>query len=198
MRRIQSFKKWSLRFALVAIVIYFIIAMFGDWYTTQYLKQNALKFQRADAAEMVALTPDKAALIAQRKRAELINLIWEKETGKWSPKEGEIAPTFDPNSKQYESCIRIGGHMPKDCISYGPMQEKIGTVQHYAPQVYGRELTEREARDIAEGLQSSQYFFIECAIKVEGCVWNWTSATNNRDYVNSLVSIIRELEAPIE
>ena len=96
MRRIQSFKKWSLRFALVAIVIYFIIAMFGDWYTTQYLKQNALKFQRADAAEMVALTPDKAALIAQRKRAELINLIWEKETGKWSPKEGEIAPTFDP------------------------------------------------------------------------------------------------------
>ena len=44
MRRIQSFwmtvKKWG----LVALAIVLMLAMFGDWFTTQYLKSNKLSF----------------------------------------------------------------------------------------------------------------------------------------------------------
>lgn len=108
--------------------------------------------------------------------AQLVDIVWGGESGHYVPVKGETLPTFDPSSSMYASCIKIGGRHPKDCLSYGPFQLKIGTVQHYAPEVYGREVSEREARDIAEGLDTARHFFVTCSVEVRGCVKNWTTA----------------------
>lgn len=145
-------------------------------------------------APVVEASEIRSDLTLEQAKAELDHIVWGGESGKYEPKEGEILPTFDPNKAMYASCIKIGGRMPKDCLSYGPRQEKIGTIQHYWPLLYGEEISEKDARDVAEGLESSYKFFMDCSIKIKGCVWNWTTATAHAKEVELLIRIIRKGE----
>lgn len=146
-------------------------------------------------APVVEAAEIRKDLTLEEAKAELDHIVWGGESGKYEPKEGEILPTFDPNKAMYASCIKIGGRMPKDCLSYGPRQEKIGTIQHYWPMLYGGvEISEKDARDVAEGLESSYKFFMDCSIKIKGCVWNWTTAAAHPKEVELLIRIIRKGE----
>ncbi len=124
----------------------------------------------------------------------LLEIIHNGETQNTIVKDGEIFSSFDPNSKMRSVCMRIGGKRPLDCESYGPLQEKLGTIQYYAPQVYGHTVTQQDAMLIANDTAKAEDFFLQCSLKVEGCVWNWTSANNNRAIVTSLIQKIRHEE----
>lgn len=152
---------------------------------------------KAEAFEAKAeVVPQTAAEL----REELASIIRSGRDGKSGEsggaklKEGEVFYTVDPNSKMEVNCLRKG-RRPIDCESWGLYQEKIGTIQHYAMRVYGHEVTQVEALTIALDEEKAKEFMLECAIKVDGCVWNWTAAENNRAYVEVIVPLIRKLEA---
>lgn len=132
----------------------------------------------------------KAALY----KGELLQIIRKHETTNRVIKEGEIFSSFDPNSKMRASCMVTGGKRPIDCESYGIYQEKIGTVMAYAPQLYGHEVTQIEAMTIANDEEKASDFLLQCAVKIQGCIWNWTSANNNHAVVEDLINKIRDLE----
>lgn len=158
-----------------------------EFLNTWFTKENVLTYV---APEMVYADTIKSRTVEQMKE-DLIGIIWHEESGKFVPKEGEILPTFDPAESEYASCIKRGGRMPLYCISYGPMQIKISTLMGFSKQVYGREITQKEARDIAEDLERAQDFFLQCSIKVKGCVYHWTKAKEHKMEIETLIKYIR-------
>ena len=145
-------------------------------YTAEFAEASTLKVENRTVAQM---------------KQDLIHIIWAEESGKYVPKDGEILPTFDPNEKEYPSCIKRGGRMPLYCISYGPMQIKLSTLIGFSEQVYGKKVTEKEAREIAEDLEKAQDFFLQCSIKIKGCVYHWTKAAEHKMEVETLIKYIR-------
>lgn len=137
--------------------------------------------------------PIEPSLTIEQLEAKLDAIVWGGESEKLVMGEGDIFPVFDPSSSMYERCAKIGGKQHKDCISYGPRQEKIGTIQYYWPKLYdGKTLTDREARDVAEGNESSRRFFLDCAVKIVGCANNWTTFQKHAVEGQVYIDLIRE------
>lgn len=124
----------------------------------------------------------------------LANLIHQGETDGHTMTEGEIFSVFDPSASMKAECLKANTVRKIDCESYGPYQEKIGTIMHYAVQVYGRKVSQIEAMQIANDPIRAKDFLIQCSLKVQGCVWNWTAARNEKAQVELLIGLIRTLE----
>lgn len=178
------------KFYLAGMLILFLVPVLSTL-EEKYGGKTLVAFNVVSAE---VIQEEKKDLTLEEAKKELDAIVWGGESGKHEPKEGEILPVFDPSRAMYADCIRIGGWMHKDCLSYGPRQIKIGTIQHYWTQLYGVEISEKEARTVAEGQQSSHDFFMDCSIKIEGCVWNWTAAQKERGKVEILIKIIRKGE----
>lgn len=125
---------------------------------------------------------------------KLADIVHKGESDRRKMKDGEIFSVFDPSSDMKAQCMKAYSVRPLDCESYGPYQEKIGTIMHYAKQVYGKELNQMEAMVIANSEEKAKDFFIQCSIKVQGCAWNWTAAKNRQTEVQMLIDTIRDLE----
>lgn len=145
----------------------------------------------AETTTVVIHHSDKDIQIA---KDQLAAIVHKGESQGKVMKEGEIYPVFDPSRKMRARCMQVGTVRPIDCESYGPYQEKIGTIQYYAPQVYGHSVTQSEAMDIANDNDKAKDFFVTCAINVSGCAWDWTSAVNHRETVQALIDTIREMQ----
>lgn len=130
-------------------------------------------------------------------KEELADFVCGKESAGIKVKSGDIFGTFDPSRAMAKRCSAVGGVQPIDCMSYGICQEKVGTIQHYAPQVYGHSVTQKEAFGIATDDKQARKFFVDCSIKVEGCVWNWSKAKEHPEYVRAKVEDIRKFEKPL-
>lgn len=139
--------------------------------------------------EKVVENPQKIAEVKDM----LATIVHRGESTGKVLKDGEIYSVFDPSEAMKSKCLTPGTR-PIDCESYGPYQIKIGTLRYFAKQVYGHEVTELEAMRIANDNVKAKEFFLECSIKVTGCVWHWTAAKNNRSKVEVLVEVIRKLE----
>lgn len=124
---------------------------------------------------------------------KLAAVVHQGESNGREMKDGEIYSVFDPSQAMRARCMQANTVRPVDCESYGPYQEKLGTIQFYAKQVYGHEVTQLEAMQIANDNDKAKDFFLKCSIKVEGCVYNWTAAQKNRAVVDVLVPLIRSL-----
>ena len=181
-------KKWSIEKWLFFFVMLGAFSfIFGHLLFNPWFKKNTVSYTApiAEAAEIEVLT------VAQLE-ARLDAIVWKGESGAHTMEDGEIFPVFDPSSSMYQQCIRIGSRQHKDCISYGPRQEKIGTIQHYYPILYGKTVSDREARDIAEGNESSKRFFLDCAVKIKGCANNWTTFAKHQVEGQLYIDLIRE------
>ena len=190
--------KWTKRFFIGLVMLSLMVVgggmMTDDWHD---LVKPELKYTapKVEAAEL-PIEKQFVGLSVEQLEEKLDAIVWQGESKGHTMAEGEIFPTFDPSSKMYEQCIRIGGKQHKDCLSYGPRQEKIGTIQHYWPQLHdGEKISDKEARDIAEGNESSRRFFLDCAVKIKGCANNWTAFNNNKDIGQIYIDLIREAQA---
>lgn len=120
-------------------------------------------------------------------------IVWGGESEKKVMAEGEIFPTFDPSKAMYAQCIKIGGTQPKDCLSYGPRQEKIGTIEVYWPKLHsGETVSDKRAREIAEDNDMSRRFFLDCAEYAKGCADNWTTFTAHKPEGQIYLDLIRQ------
>lgn len=160
-----------------------------------YLVTNAIDIStpraHAETVTLGVLHTDKDIEVAKDNLAAIVHA--GESDGKIM-NEGEIYSVFDPSRAMRARCFTPYTVRPLDCESYGPYQEKIGTIQHYAPAVYGHTVTQGEAMDIANDNDKAKDFFVSCAINVPGCAWDWTAATNHREAVQALIDTIRDMQ----
>lgn len=130
-------------------------------------------------ARPVAVAAVMPSLSVEQLEAKLDEIVWGIESDRHVMEEGEIFMTFDPpQSWPLEKCLKVGGKANDECYSHGPRQEKISLIQTNWPTLHsGEKITEKGARDVAEGNDSSRQFFLQCSEYVKGCAVKWTSAT---------------------
>jgi len=182
----SAFKMTPVRKASAGV----LVGVMGTVGVGSYMPENTVTAKNVFADE-VKTVEKKEAVSVEVLEAKLIDIVWNGESRKYTPENGEILKVFDPSKSMYGKCIQQFNR-DLDCISWGPMQIKIGTVQHYWPQLYGVEITERDALEVALDLKKSQQFFVDCSVKLKGCAWNWTAAMNNKAQVQLYIDLIRE------
>jgi hypothetical protein len=134
-----------------------------------------------------------SSIPVEQLETKLDTIVWDGESESHTMQDGEIFPTFDPTKAMYAQCILVGGKQPKDCLSYGPRQEKIGTIEYYWPFLHnGQTLTDKEARDIAEGNDTSKRFFLDCAENIKECADNWATFEQRKTEGQIYLDLIRE------
>ena len=173
---------WLLKLALI------IGSIFAAGALWQYITHPSV-IQASNSVTVVDKTPETVAMLTEK----LVAIVHNGESQGKVMTAGAIFSVFDPSAAMKAQC-QTPGTRSLDCESYGPYQEKIGTIQHYAPQVYGHSVTQMDAMAIANDNDKAKDFFVQCAVKVNGCVWNWTSASANRAQVQILIDTIRSLE----
>lgn len=134
-------------------------------------------------------TPDTIKVLEDK----LAAIVHNGESQGKVMKEGEIFQVFDPSQSMRARCS-VQGARPLDCDSYGPYQEKIGTIIAHSAEVYGHTVTQAEAMDIANSNDKAKEFFLKCAVNVKGCAFEWTAAAQHRETVQILIDTIRSLQ----
>lgn len=110
----------------------------------------------------------------------LVDEIAKLETQGAKTEDGLIV--FDDN--------KSGTLSRKDKVSIGCMQFKVGTVQHYSKQLYGKDLNNYEATLLALDCSKAKELAKEVIFKVRGGIFNWSVATKE---MATKVEIIRQL-----
>ncbi len=153
-------------------------------------------YQPIAHADTASTTKELQGLTVAQLEEKLDAIVWGGESQKNVMDDGEIFPTFDPSPSMYAQCIKIGGKQNKDCLSYGPRQEKIGTIEAYWPKLHtGTKITDKDARDIAESNENSKRFFLDCSEQIKGCADNWTTFENHKDEGQIYLDLIREAKS---
>lgn len=124
---------------------------------------------------------------------EVRNKIMKIESGSIVTDTGEMFATFDPPRSKYEKCRRIGGKMDLECLSFGPLQFKIPTIIYYEKKINDRDVTEKEAFEIAHDLEEASRLFDDIIYNEEGGIWNWSAAKDDPEYYTNVIPIIRKL-----
>lgn len=189
--------KWTLIITVVGAVAFFgFNGQFNTWYTKTQNQMDVVVPMKVAVAHADETDQALALKSIDQLKQDLIAKIWQSETGTYVQKDGELLITYDPTKAMIASgvCLVIGGKRPIDCDSYGPMEEKIGTIINYWPQLYGTSITQVEAFTVANDPVQAKKFFIDCSTKISGCIFNWTYANNNPVYFNIVIPIIRTAE----
>lgn len=169
--------KWQRKLDLIVIAILIMIPLGGAVAKKWPQKTLVYTAQRVEAAE-IAESIRAQTMDLQELEERLDAIVWGGESQGYMLEEGEIYQTFDPNSAEYQSCIRKGGRQPEHCISWGPRQIKMTMIRHYWPILYGETLTDMEYFAIVNSNDGSRRFFLDCAAQVKGCANRWSSATD--------------------
>jgi hypothetical protein len=138
--------------------------------------------------------PDRLDLAVEKMKAEVVAKLKDGESRGINFKEGEMKPTFDPPQSLKASCGKIGGTMKSECLSWGAYQAKSGTIQLWAKQLDGTELTEKQAIELALDTERMTEFVTRVIFSLKGSIWNWSYATANRTWFDDKISTIRTLE----
>lgn len=169
-----------------------------EFLNTWFTKENVLTYV---APEMVFAAEEKVeGLTAEQLEAKLDAIVWGGESNHYVMKDGETYPTFDPPKRLMAKCSTRGGKIHGECLSYGPRQTKIPTIQGDWPTLRdGAKLTEKAARDCAEDNECSRRYFLDSSIYIKGGVGKWCAAHVNNDCdmpirtdVQMYVDLIRE------
>lgn len=111
---------------------------------------------------------------------------------------GDVFYTNDPTSSMQSTCARIGGLRNIECDSWGVMQFKLTTVMHYYSVLYGEDITQKQALQIALNDDDARALARDIIFEVEGGVWNWSAANRDASYYSYQIPFIRSLIAKIE
>jgi hypothetical protein len=106
----------------------------------------------------------------------------------------DVFYTHDPSRANWDECMRTGGRRNINCDSWGPLQFKITTIQHFYKTLYNKEISQKEALLIALDEEKAVSLAQDIIINVEGGVYEWTTAHNRTEYYNTVIPFIRDLE----
>lgn len=128
---------------------------------------------------------------------EVISKLQRDESG-GEDSGGDVFYTNDPRSALRGECGRVGGLRNIECDSWGVMQFKIPTVIYYYQILYGEELNQKQALQLALDDDRARALATDIIFKVEGGVWNWSAANNDASYYSYQIPFIRSLMEKIE
>lgn len=131
--------------------------------------------------------------IVKQLEDEVLARLQRDESGDVDTSGGMVFYSNDPRSDLQGTCARIGGKRNIECDSWGVMQFKLTTVMHYYKELYGEDLTEKEALLIALDDDKARSLARDIIFKVEGGVWNWSAANKDASYYSYQIPFIRTL-----
>ena len=111
---------------------------------------------------------------------EVVESIWKLESN--ASTEDGIVVIDDNKAKSLPR---------KDKLSYGCMQFKVSTVQHFQKVVYQKDVNNYDAIMIALDCQKAKEFAKDVIFKTQGGLWDWSVATKE---MGMKVEIIKSLE----
>jgi hypothetical protein len=139
------------------------------------------------------LAGEKVQARVDELKKEVVEKIRNDESG-IAFSDGDVFYTHDPTESDYADCRRIGGKRAIDCDSWGPLQFKIPTIQHFYQTLYNEQISEKEALLVALDEEKATNLAIDIIINVEGGVYEWSSAYRREDYYNTIIPLIRDLD----
>ena len=195
MKRVKRWRRFFFRMLILMTIGAFLVDKF---YLTdnvlsgvEYEAKKEAKSGFAKEASAKELTPE----IIERMKSDIIAKLKEAETHGQDIKEGEMFYTNDPTTKMRGVCLAIGGKRPISCDSFGPLQMKIPTIQGWYKELYGKEVTEIEAFNIAEDMKSAAPLATDAIVRIPGAIYAWTGAKNEKEFYDYVIPLIREYEA---
>lgn len=138
------------------------------------------KFGHTDEVFANTITVDSFDGKVEKLKDEVVNKIAQCET-KNAPQDMAIVK-YDNNSR--------GTLTGKNVASIGVMQFKIGTVQHFYKELYGKDISNYEATLIALDNDKAKKLAKEAIFGIKGAVFHWTCAN---DEIIGEVTIIKKL-----
>ena len=183
--------KWGIGLIVLTAIV---IGGFLDTSILEYKQAEAEKFPEIEQPTTEA-TREKLEKKIEQMTNEILDEVKKGESHGANITAGQLFYTNDPHSTVKEACSRIGGKRKIDCDSWGLYQFKIPTVIHYSKTLHNQDLSETEAMLIALDPVKSRSLARDIIIKVEGGVWEWSSATKNQAYFERTIPLIRELQA---
>lgn len=135
--------------------------------------------------------------IVEQLQHEVIARLQRDESG-GEASGGDVLYVNDPQSSLRGECARIGGMRHIECDSWGVMQFKIPTVMWFYSQLYGEEITEKQALMIALDDDKARALASDAIFQIEGAVWHWSAADNDPSYYAYQIPFIRSLMEKIE
>ena len=106
----------------------------------------------------------------------------------------DVFYTHDPSQANYDKCRAIGGRRNINCDSWGPLQFKITTVQHYYKTLYSEDISQKEALFIALDEEKATKLAQDIIFEVEGGIYEWSASSKHVEYYNAVIPFIRDLE----
>ena len=138
------------------------------------------KFGHTDEVFADTITIDSFDKRVEKLKDEVVNKIAQCES-KNAPQDMAIVK-YDNNSR--------GTLTGKNVASIGVMQFKIGTVQHFYKELYGKDISNYEATLIALDNDEAKKLAKEAIFGIKGAVFHWTCAN---DEIIGEVTIIKKL-----
>jgi hypothetical protein len=139
-------------------------------------------------------TPDRLDKAVDKLKDEVVDKLLGLEGKGLVIRDGSMKPTFDPPQSLKAQCSRIGGVMNEECLSYGKAQMKLGTIRLWRKELGLPEMSDMEEIKMAFDEKETRAFVKEVIFTIPGSIWQWSAGTNNREWFDTHISLIRELE----
>jgi hypothetical protein len=169
--------KWkTARFFRKVLILSFIAGLiFGAFKLG--VSTNGVSYASAERIEI-----DNLSVKINQLKWEVVDKLQACESAGYTEEQGLV--TFDPDKSGKKS--HVG--------SYGNLQYKQPTVQHYMKKLYNKEVTGKEAILIALDLEQARQLTYDIIFKEIGGVNNWLNCANKLG-LHGDINIIRKLES---
>lgn len=166
---IKKLFRFSVRLGFV------VLTLFSVYKLGQYYTPSEVIYQRVEADVQDTLKGKITTL-----KYEVVDAIQKCE----SQNNKDLIYTFDPDPRQPN----------KQIASFGQFQYKLKTIVDYQKMLYGVEITERQALDIALDEGKARDLTLDIVFKDNGKgVLNWFNCSKKHD-LKTKVELIKELE----
>lgn len=154
------------------------------------------KAAKEEEKALKELPADRLPIAIAKMKKEVVERLRYNESHNFVVVGNKIFMTFDPQSSMREKCATPGGIMNINCLSFGPFQMKVGTIQMWYKQLGKGDIDDMDAMNLAISDSASAEFAEEVIFAIKGSIWHWAGATGkDRQWFDTRITLIRELEA---
>lgn len=196
-----SGKRWGWKFLLLSVLIVggWAFIQGSDWFSAKVVENMTYVAPEKKIDINIPDTKEKVEALLVKKRAELLAAIKKGEMGSYVHTPGKLVYVNDPRQVDVAKCARVGGLRSVVCDSWGELNFKITTIQHYTQKFSGQTPTEIESMLIALDPLKSDPLALDIVINEIGGIKNWLNTYNaNQQYFDTTINLIRELEGVLE
>jgi hypothetical protein len=173
----------------------------AGWYlgrNTKFdLNDKKPKIEKSEVVKIESfktMSPDRLSKAIEKMKNEVVEHLATLEGANTIVAGNQIFMTFDPSESSRSRCTRSGGIMDINCLSFGELQMKVGTIQMWYKQLGKGEISDMDAMNLAIDDKDARSFAKEVIFGIQGSVWHWAKAKKHREWFDTRITIIRELE----